>query len=120
MNNEVATPDPNEREQNTAYRGSVIREVKPMLVSILERRELLPQTDLFALKSFCNNITDLPTDSLRLSGANDEAVAFLKCLLVADPISRLAAKEALQAAWMLQEDLEWTPAGWIARSSSDS
>lgn len=72
----------------------------------LSDEDSLPQTDLFALKSFCDSRTKLPTESLRQSGANDEAVEFLKSLLVANPISRAAAKEALESAWIRQGDLK--------------
>lgn len=64
----------------------------------------LPEPDMFALKAFCGYTTEFLTDTLRKSGASEAAIEFVKSLMVPNPTSRAAAKEALQSPWLLQGD----------------
>lgn len=64
----------------------------------------MPQQDLLGLKAFCDGTSDFPTEVLRLSGASDGAVQFVKSLLVASPGSRAAAVMALQSQWLRQDE----------------
>lgn len=65
---------------------------------------LLPQTDVTILKDFCDGTIAFPTDSLGRCKVNNEAVDFVRALLVAEPKSRATAKEALQMAWLIQKE----------------
>lgn len=64
-----------------------------------------PQTDMFAVKSFCHGKSEFPTDILRQSLVSETAIEFLKTILVANPESRAAAKGALGSAWLAREDV---------------
>lgn len=63
-----------------------------------------PQTNMEDLKAFCDGTTKFPTETLQRSRACHAAVELLKTMLVANPESRLTAKEALQCAWLLQDE----------------
>lgn len=65
---------------------------------------VIPQPNFRALKAFCDGKTNFPTEILRLSGASDAAVAFVKSLLIPIPGSRAAAERALQSQWLFQEE----------------
>lgn len=65
---------------------------------------LEPQTDMYAVNSFCDGKTELPTDVLRQCLVSETAIEFLKVILVADPGSRAAAKEALESIWLVREE----------------
>jgi serine/threonine protein kinase len=53
------------------------------------------------LTSFCLEEFPLPTEKLKQSGADTEAIDFIKQLLVAQPDSRPSAMEALDHVWLL-------------------
>lgn len=56
-----------------------------------------PRTD------FCDGETELPTNLLTQFRVSDLAIEFLKLILVANPESRQAAKDALGSAWLACE-----------------
>ncbi|KAL0632584.1 hypothetical protein Q9L58_008515 [Maublancomyces gigas] len=66
---------------------------------------IVPQTDMFAVKSFCHGKSEFPTDILRQSLVSETAIEFLKTILVANPESRAAAKGALGSAWLVPEEV---------------
>lgn len=57
------------------------------------------RTGIGTLKSFCDGETDFPSGLLTQSTVSEEASEIGKEFLVANPESRLAAKEALGSAW---------------------
>lgn len=63
-----------------------------------------PQTDMYAVKSFCDGKAEFPTDILRRSRVSETAIEFLKAVLVANPESRATAKGALGSAWIVREE----------------
>lgn len=100
--------------------GSIVHEVLTKEIPFLEARNLdsgfsgftldnesedkmIPETDLDALKAFCDGMTELSTDCLRLSGVSHAAIEFVKTVLVAKPEMRATGKEALQSEWLCSE-----------------
>lgn len=65
-----------------------------------------PQTDITALKEFCDAKVEFPAQCLRQSGASEAAVEFVMTLLVANPHARLSASEARQSRWLLEQEQE--------------
>lgn len=61
---------------------------------------MMPETDLNAVKAFCDGTTEFPTERLRRSGVSGTAIEYVKILLVAEPRLRATGKEALQSAWV--------------------
>lgn len=68
--------------------------------------ELMPETDMNALKSFCDGAAQFPTLSLVCAGVDEAAIEFVKMLLVANPEFRAAAKDALKSRWVCEPDLD--------------
>lgn len=64
---------------------------------------MIPQTDIYGVKAFCDGKTEFPTDVLRRAGVSEVAIEFLNATFVADPESRAGAKEALGSAWLEDE-----------------
>lgn len=64
----------------------------------------MPQTDVGALKEFCDGLTEFPSDGMRRSGVSDAAEECVRSMLVVIPKFRVAAKDALQSAWLLEQD----------------
>lgn len=63
-----------------------------------------PQTDMDAVRSFCDGKTEFPTNVLKESGVSDDAIGFMKAILVANPESRAEAKGALDSPWFIGEE----------------
>lgn len=68
--------------------------------------ELMSETDMNALKSFCDGAAQFPVLSLERAGVDEAAIEFVKMLLVANPGLRAAAKDALQSRWVCEPDLD--------------
>lgn len=68
-----------------------------------ELADEMPQQDLSALKAYCDGTSEFSTDVLRLSGASDGAIIFVKSLLVPSPGSRATAEAASQSQWLLNQ-----------------
>lgn len=62
--------------------------------------------DINALYDFCSGKNEFPIDMLELSRVSNHGIEFVKGLLIANPGSRLSAKEALQSPWLLEADDE--------------
>ena len=46
---------------------------------------------------YCTDVTELPIETLRRG--NDEEIAFVKRLLMVNPLKRYTAERALQSTW---------------------
>lgn len=97
--------------------GCIVHEVLTMEIPFMEARyldsrfsgldhdgeledEAMPETDMSAVKAFCEGLTEFPTECLRRSGVSCTAIEFVKTLLVAEPGKRVTGKEALQSEWV--------------------
>lgn len=67
------------------------------------------QTDMTALKEFCDAKIEFPTHCLERSGASETAVKFVMTLLVAQPHARASAEEARQNGWLLEQEQQVSP-----------
>lgn len=63
----------------------------------------MPQTDVIALKAFCDGSIAFPTDRMRRSGVSDAAEECVKSMLVVIPKFRVTAQDALQSEWLLPD-----------------
>lgn len=61
-----------------------------------------PQPDMDILSDFCSGRAKFPAGILRQSQVSECGISFVESLLVADPQSRLSAKDALQSPWLLE------------------
>lgn len=62
-----------------------------------------PQTDLAVFKAYCDGTIEFPIESLTRCNVGNNAIEFVKSVLVADPGMRMAAKESLRSAWLKQQ-----------------
>lgn len=61
---------------------------------------IIPMVDYELLYTYCRG-SDFPSHCLKRKGVSNEAIDFVKSLMVADPNKRVSAKDALESRWLM-------------------
>lgn len=59
-----------------------------------------PIMDMGLVLDYCRNVKPFPVESLQNNGVSEDGVGFVKSLMVANPLGRVSAAEALKSVWL--------------------